>query len=525
MITAKLVRREAVIVGVLNNVPEFLCLEGGETVTKYSRHFTDLVCFSSIVNYLKDQIDSSPPYLEFAISKPVVGQKFDWSLVPESTMETIMDHQRDAIETVVTVHHGRSLVALQPGLGKTLIGSLLALHYGPRVLFVTPAAKIRDWQREYAQWTAKSCPKILTKLTGNDVPMQLVGSFDMVKTCKAVLESNWDVIVVDECHKLKGDSIRTNAMMPMLKRTGALVMLSGTPQENKPSELFNQLHALHPNVFVDRDVFTERYSDSFLNKWNVREERGAKNLDELSHLIARCAYRRGDINVVSHELSRNEYRMEPTSAQQDELILLEEERLVLCKAVQRAQTERTTLLARNKLNVHINLMWKTAGMFKAANLEAQIREWVTVTHADEKIAFFVFHKDVGRIVADTLEKYGECITVNGTTPLPARDTAISAFRQVTGGPRFGVMSMDAVGEGVNFAPGVSVIVCVELHRVPSRMEQVEKRAHRKGAARPVTSYWCLLNGSSDLTTLEKIQTKQRHNTTVLDGKRTKFEFV
>jgi hypothetical protein len=52
----------------------------------------------------------------------------------------------------------------------------------------------------------------------------------------------FDVIVCDECHKLKSsDTERAKVVLPMLKKAKRVILLSGTPMLNRPEELFTQV--------------------------------------------------------------------------------------------------------------------------------------------------------------------------------------------------------------------------------------------------------------------------------------------
>jgi len=335
-----------------------------------------------------------------------------------------------------------------------------------------------------------------------------------------VTDRKFTLIIVDECHKMKGDSQRTRELTRVLLNADARVLLSGTPQENRPSELFNQLYALHPTIFTSRMVFTERYSDGQVSTRGLWEELGAKNLEELSIIMDQCMYRRDDVSVVQTEFKRFKVILECTDEQRQELILLKQKRDELRVEEENALESNLKRRIGMKRNHHANVMWETAGRFKLTAAITWLED-VLEQHKEEKVAIFVYHHEV----ANALKSRLGVEVISGKTSGKQKDEFFAAFRQEQTGPRVGILTMDAVGDGINLAPGVSVIICFELHRVPSKMEQVEKRAYRIGAARDVTSYWCVLEGSSDEQTLSKLQFKANINSRVLNGnKRAKFIF-
>lgn len=198
--------------------------------------FDDLDDYEEAIELLQSQTElvSVCPYSDlFRPEETGPLDLMNWSIVPASTMETIMEHQKEAVEVAIEHHRGRSLVILEPGLGKTLIGVLFALYYmwraihykqckKPTVLIICPASKVIDWRIEFQQWSGLSLAGVRVR------------SFDEVKGRPDLLEREWDAIIVDECHKLKTEtSVRAKHILPLLEACPHVIMLSGTPQENR----------------------------------------------------------------------------------------------------------------------------------------------------------------------------------------------------------------------------------------------------------------------------------------------------
>ena len=520
---AKIERDKRGCFGLLTNVPDALQFEGFEIGDKYkTRICFDLVLFTQAVAELKKEeyIEHYPLYLDFITAPLSTGiPPFQFDTLPTKTIDMMMDHQKEALNLIVQKYNGRCLIALPPGTGKTLSACVYAFHLRRNFLILCPATVIKNWQREFTNWTGMPPPSILQNAKVTDIPSQLITTLDKAKNCKAVIEKKWDLIIMDECHMIKGDSQRANNLMPTLHRCESLILLSGTPQDNKTTDLFNQLHALHPTVFSNKLNFVERFSKGFVNKWGIREEISPDNLDELHLTLSTCAYRRTDINVVDQPMKRYRINLEPNEEQSKILKELKDKQLELIRALPQAANEFES----KKIDVQTNLMWETAGIFKAQLLRDEIPNLIR-DHPGEKIAFFVYHKEVGEVIFEIVKELGESVMLTGETNLVMRDRLVEEFRKVNSGPVFGVMSIRAMGVGCNFVPGVSVIVFVEIDRSPAQMEQAEKRAHRKGAQRGVTSYWFFLNESNDESTFRGIQKKKQSNGCVLDGERDSFTF-
>lgn len=496
-------------------VPNAISLLGQEKYlvgTEY--HYEDMEVYNQVLNALRarNMLKSACPYTEFLSAPTSEGEAFDWDAVPKSTMETIMPHQRECVDVVVGRLQGRAIVALEPGLGKTMIGCLAATHYGDKVLIICPASKVIDWGVEFQEWTGRTLRDvvIVTFQTATDHPERIA--------------SHWDCVVIDECHKLKNENIRTRTLLPILRdNCTALVMLSGTPQENRPCELFNLLSVIHADVFDNRETFSMRYAEGGIGSRGVWEERGSSFTEELALIVAKCMYRRNDVKVVSTPIKRTMIWVNPTAEQSPILAQQEAKRRKLVIAEQRAPTPAIKLKIGVMRNHHANLMWRTSGKFKAVASLERIKRLAQVDHPTEKMVVFCNHLANARVVMEALSPLGKTVMVSGSTKLPKRQALLQALRDPKGETRFGVLTIGAIGEGINLCPGVTVTVFLETDRVPAKMTQAEKRTHRKGTVLPISSYWMMLEHSSDSANLDKLQDKATVNEAVVGGN-AKFVF-
>lgn len=523
-INSRLKKIDGKIVGELVPVSRALddILNGGERV-RGSLLFHSMERFKEVVDYLKERrmLADYPPYLELLVKpRDLSILPYNWSYVPESTMDTIMPHQVDAINAIVTRFSGRAFITLPPGKGKTLIGCLSALHYGTPYLIICPASKTIDWQNEMHQWTGLNKPiKLEKKLKKTYHAEALVSTFETAKNIPEVVNRQFSVVIVDECHMLKNDCQRTKEITKLLHNANACILMSGTPQENRPSELFNQLHILYPRIFTSRQVYTERYSEGHINKFGKWDERGAKHLDELSITMDHVMFRGDDTNILDVNFVRHTRYITPTEEDADKMakMLNKQTRMQIQVEIESSPAAKLALL--DKIERFETDMWAECGRMKAAASLAFLDKIIS-KHSDEKIAIFVYHGDVAEVLCD----YLDCTFISGATKPVKRAEFVNEFNKVDDGPRIAILSMDALGDGINLSPGVSVIVCFELHRKPTKMQQVEMRAYRYGAKRDVTSYWCILNNSHDEQTLRKLQSKAMVNSLVLNGNK-KFKFI
>lgn len=184
-------------------------------------------------------------------------------------------HQLDGVRWLA----GRKswILADQPGLGKTIQSlSAAAIEWdqrGPlRILVVCDASLKRNWAKEILKLTeyrhhileginyTQREASFNAYLAANDDILivhydQLVsrklkqpdGSFVRTKVVEGLLDMEWDIVIADEAHALKNPTAsRTKALHNLRVRRWFLV--TGTPMENRPDELWSLLKLAIPET-------------------------------------------------------------------------------------------------------------------------------------------------------------------------------------------------------------------------------------------------------------------------------------
>lgn len=131
----------------------------------------------------------------------------------------------------------------KPGKGKTYpcIDALRDVDASKdgkaNVLVLSTADAIKN------MWNAEIVPQNI--LPKNTVLMTFNSAIvDATKT--KLLRMKWDVIIVDECHKVKSNNSKTSKLVYMLsKRAEYCWGLSGTPRGNTDIDIFNQFHNMN----------------------------------------------------------------------------------------------------------------------------------------------------------------------------------------------------------------------------------------------------------------------------------------
>ncbi|KLO20752.1 hypothetical protein SCHPADRAFT_816295 [Schizopora paradoxa] len=182
------------------------------------------------------------------------------------------------------------ILADEMGLGKTVqIVTFLGLLHARMGVFpslvVVPNSTITNWVREFARWAPQlrvvplygeqNARAIIKKYelfhehvahgtTGAKFHV-LVTTYDTAiapKEITAVFKriTRWEVLVVDEGQRLKGDSSLLFKRLTEM-HTHHRVLMTGTPLNNNIRELFNLMHFLDPVKWNDLDDLTQRFEE------------------------------------------------------------------------------------------------------------------------------------------------------------------------------------------------------------------------------------------------------------------------
>ena len=131
----------------------------------------------------------------------------------------------------------------KPGKGKTYptIDALRDVdknkNGNANVLILSTADAIKN------MWNAEIVPQNI--LPKNTVLLSLNAAIQD-KTKLKLLNVKWDVIIVDECHKIKSHNSQSSKLVYMLSKKAEYVWgLSGTPRGNNDIDIYCQFHNMH----------------------------------------------------------------------------------------------------------------------------------------------------------------------------------------------------------------------------------------------------------------------------------------
>lgn len=209
---------------------------------------------------------------------------------PKSSMEALASamsgvkvdlnpHQVDAaLFAVKSPLSNGVILADEVGLGKTIeAGIVLAQYWAERkrkILLITPASLRMQWKQELEEkffiesllieskfYNQQKTIGVLNPFEQKD--KVIICSYDFAANKKADVKLvNWDLVIMDEAHKLrnvyKSDNVKGKKLKDALHGREKL-LLTATPLQNNLMELYGLVSIIDDQVFGDARTFREMY--------------------------------------------------------------------------------------------------------------------------------------------------------------------------------------------------------------------------------------------------------------------------
>jgi SNF2 family DNA or RNA helicase len=176
-----------------------------------------------------------------------------------------LPHQLDAAKKVLHHMRGRAILADEVGLGKTIEAGLILKEYLIRglvkkVLILVPASLVLQWVRELNTkfGISAAAQKKAHMWESCDV---IVASMDTAKRDPhrdIVLGLDYDMLIIDEAHKLKNKKTTNYQFVNRLRKKYCL-LLTATPVQNDLGELYNLITLLKPGQLGGQGSFLANY--------------------------------------------------------------------------------------------------------------------------------------------------------------------------------------------------------------------------------------------------------------------------
>lgn len=206
----------------------------------------------------------------------------------DSLASTLVDSQVDLnphqVEAALfacqnPLSHG-VILADEVGLGKTIeAGLVISQRWAERrrrILIITPANLRKQWHQEMQDKFSLECLLLeaknynaIVKQEGQN-PFRIAGrpiicSYQFAKAkADSIKEIEWDLVVMDEAHRMRNVYKTSNVIAKTLKdalaRVHSKVLLTATPLQNSLLELYGLVSMIDDRVFGDLDSFRSQFT-------------------------------------------------------------------------------------------------------------------------------------------------------------------------------------------------------------------------------------------------------------------------
>ena len=389
------------------------------------------------------------------------------------------------------------------GLGKTIQMLAWLLHrrkakkgtaHDPALL-ICPVSLVGNWHKEAARFAPDlkvfvhhGAERHKGRQAGFQGADLVLTTYQLIARDRDALSAMpWDALILDEAQHIKNPESQARKAVASI-RAAHRFALSGTPVENRLSELWSILDVLNPGLLGGatdfRRVFAlpiERYRDAdkaaqlrrftapFILRRLKTDRRIIQDLPEKLEMKVYCT------------LSREQASLYQATVQ-DMVAQVEES-----QGIQRKGLILATLMKLKQICNHPAqfLQDRSSLEGRSGKLDALEETLGEVLDMGEKVLVFTQFREMGDLLASRLaSRFGEApLFLHGGTPKKHRDAMVARF-QAEGGPGIFLLSLKAGGVGLNLT-AASHVIHFDRWWNPAVENQATDRAFRIGQTRNV----------------------------------------
>jgi len=415
------------------------------------------------------------------------------------------------------------------GLGKTiqLISFLLTLQEEEfltnPVLIVCPTSVLNNWEREIKKFAPtlkviihhgenrKKNQDFVKEVSSKNV---ILTSYSLVFRDEKTLNLiDWQGIVLDEAQNIKNSQAKQSQAIRNIK-AGFRIALTGTPVENRLSELWSILDFLNPGILGNRTFFQKRFAIP------IEKFADQDSLKTLRSLVQPFILRRlkTDTNIIQDLPEKQEMNVFcGLSSEQAQLYqkLVNESLIKIDEAtgIQRHGLILNLLLKLKQLCNHPALLLKEKQLKdshrsgKLLRLEEMLEE--LVLEGDRALIFTQF-AEWGKLLQPYLAKKFnfEIPFLYGSTNRKQRQEMIDRFQNDPQSPPLFILSLKAGGTGLNLTRANHVFH-IDRWWNPAVENQATDRAFRIGQKRNVQVHKFVCTGTLEERINDMIESKKQ----------------
>lgn len=415
-------------------------------------------------------------------------------------------HQLDTARKVIDELGGRAILADEVGLGKTIEAGIILREYMlrrqvQRVLILCPAALIWQWYQELKE---KFLISALLQRSEYDWERTdvIIASLDTAKKephANIIHSLDYDMLIVDEAHRLKNDRTSNYRFVRQIKKTFCL-MLTATPVQNDLRELYNLVTLTSPGILGSRAAFRNQYMIDKRNPSDpeglrervkrviIRNRRGPDTVEMTARRVEsiKCQLtpEERDLYDSLATLSNMNLSDKPGAAIASALSLITLQREV-CSSSPACLVTLHRILEQTRDERVKRALTRLIAKAEAVRTHAKVEQALDlIGRIDDRVIIFTEYRATQQYLLHRLEQRGIlALGFDGSLSSSRKEWIKELFRRYAQV----LVSTESGGEGLNFQ-FCSHLINFDLPWNPMKVEQRIGRIHRLGQTRDVHVY-------------------------------------
>lgn len=441
---------------------------------------------------------------------------------PASLAPVMRNYQRNGYKWLRTLEsYGfGGILADDMGLGKTLqtIAVLLAAKEegkGGTSLVVSPSSLVYNWLEEFQKFAPDM--KVVT-ITGNQEARQekladwknadvLITSYDLLKRDIHLYEDmEFTYEIIDEAQYIKNHSTAAAKSVKVIKSRMRFA-LTGTPIENRLSELWSIFDYLMPGFLYGYDVFRKEMETPIAKN---SDEDAMKRLQRMTGPFILRRLKKDVLKDLPDKLEEIRYvQMEDAQRKAYDAQVVHMQAQIGRQSGEEFNKNKLQILAEltrlRQICCDPTLCFENYHE-ESAKLESCLELVQSAIDGGHKILLFSQFTSMLEILQRRLENLGIAYyVITGSTSKEKRLQMVKAFNG-DGTPIF-LISLKAGGVGLNLT-GADVVIHYDPWWNVAAQEQATDRAHRIGQTKKVTVYKMITRNTVEEKILKLQETKR-----------------
>lgn len=403
-------------------------------------------------------------------------ENVDWSTVniPSTFQGTLRPYQVKGVSwlTFLKQYGLGACLADDMGLGKTaeLIALLLydsASKNGSgkqhATLVICPMSIVGNWQRELQRFAPSL--KVLVhhgaeRLSGQEFVAEVKKHDVVITTYSLALRDKehlapitWEQVVIDEAQNIKNESAKQTQAIKKLD-ANYKIALTGTPVENRLSELWSIMEFLNPGYLGSGTDFHKNFATPIERYHNAERADALKRLTQ-PFILRRLKTDKAIIQDLPEKMEMKVFcNLTQEQASLYEAVVKEMlERIEEAEGIERRGLVLATLMKLKQVCNHpAHFMGDKSRLEQRSGKLNRLEEMLEeVLAADDKALIFTQFAEMGALLRLTLqERLGrEVLFLHGDTPKKQRDIMVQRFQEERRGSPLFILSLKAGGVGLN----------------------------------------------------------------------------